>query len=51
MLVIKHLLFPLLVLCCVLEFELARASSDPAGHGLHPAGQNLPPLALYSRAN
>ncbi|WP_280350333.1 hypothetical protein [Pseudomonas sp. BN414] len=43
MLVIKHLLFPLLVLCCVLEFELARASSDLAG-------QNLP-LALHSRAN
>ncbi|MDE3738702.1 hypothetical protein M2318_001960 [Metapseudomonas resinovorans] len=28
MIIIKHLLLPLLLICCLLEFELARASGD-----------------------
>ncbi|WP_342246508.1 hypothetical protein [Pseudomonas sp. OTU5201] len=35
MAVIKHLLLPLLVVCCLLEFELARASSDLSRHAIH----------------
>jgi hypothetical protein len=30
MAVIKHLLLPLLVICCLLEFEAARASGEIA---------------------
>ncbi|MFZ6049312.1 hypothetical protein ACFW0H_24720 [Pseudomonas sp. CR3202] len=44
MVIIKHLLLPLLVICCALEFELARASDDLAGCGIHMSGpvQSLP---------
>ncbi|WP_280291531.1 hypothetical protein [Pseudomonas sp. BN417] len=37
MAVIKHLLLPLLAICCLLEYEVARASGDLA----RPASQTI----------
>jgi hypothetical protein len=42
MAIIKHLLLPLLLVCCLLEFELARASSEAAY--LPGQGSSLPVL-------
>ncbi len=44
MVIIKHLLLPLLVICCALEFELARASDDLSGRSIQMSGpaQSLP---------
>ncbi|MCY1508731.1 hypothetical protein D9M68_430510 [compost metagenome] len=49
MVIVKHLLLPLLVLYCVLEFELARASSDLVHDSLHSPNLNLS-LPVYVKA-
>lgn len=41
MAIIKHLLLPLLVICCLLEFETARASGDMARCSFSLSGQTL----------
>ncbi|MCY1275767.1 hypothetical protein D9M68_614220 [compost metagenome] len=51
MAVIKHLLLPLLVICCLLEFETARASDDVARRTLSPSGQNLAFPTLHPAAD
>lgn len=51
MAVIKHLLLPLLVICCLLEFETARASGDMARRTLSSSGQNLSLPTLHPSAD
>ncbi len=48
---IKHLLLPLLVVCCLLEFELARAASVPSRHIPHSLDLTPSISTSCSRAN
>ena len=41
MVIVKHLLLPLLLICCVLEFELARASADSVRRTIYLPAQTL----------
>lgn len=51
MVIIKHLLLPLLLVCCLIEFELARAASEPARHAFYLTGQGTSLSAPHSGAN
>ncbi|MCO6057839.1 hypothetical protein NG726_14315 [Pseudomonas sp. MOB-449] len=51
MVIIKHLLLPLLVVCCLLEFELARASSIPSRHAFHQPDLTAVFPVSHARAN
>ncbi|WP_158491048.1 hypothetical protein [Metapseudomonas resinovorans] len=43
MAIIKHLLLPLALICCLLEFEVARAAGEAAAHTSHPHAQGAFP--------
>ncbi|WP_158249360.1 hypothetical protein [Pseudomonas sp. LFM046] len=50
MAIIKHLLLPLLMICCLLEFEVARAASDLPRHTPSVPEQTLSLPALQPSA-
>jgi hypothetical protein len=50
MAIIKFLLLPLLMICCLLEFEVARASSDLPRHTPSLPEQTFPLPVLPSSA-
>lgn len=51
MAIIKHLLLPLLVICCLLEIETARASGDMVRRSVSQSGQTLSLPAQHPSAD